>query len=126
MKYIEKVKMIPIHRLSDEELTPCLMYVSNSELSSSYLCHSISDVKDWACIKVAVDMPMKVYDDKIEATPDVVVHNVFKAGADMKPALISTHGHGDERILIVTIRGTVTTEELDAQCQWRTRDIRGI
>ena len=56
-------------------------------------------------------MSKRVYDDKIEAAPDVVVHKVFKAGAYMKPALVSTHNHGNKKVLIVTIRGTVTTDD---------------
>ncbi|KAI1125635.1 Alpha/Beta hydrolase protein [Nemania abortiva] len=94
LKYIEKVNMIPIHRLAAEELTSCQL-----------------DGQDWALIKHAADMSKKVYDDNIEDAPDVVVHKVFTAGVNMKPAIVSTHNHGNKKVLIVTVRGTVTTDD---------------
>jgi hypothetical protein len=69
------------------------------------------DTQEWALVKLAADMSKQVYDDKLKTTPEVVVHHFLRLKTDMKPTTISTVNHGNTKILVVAIRGTVTTDD---------------
>jgi hypothetical protein len=69
------------------------------------------DTQEWALVKLAADMSKQVYDDKLKTTLEVVVHHFLRLKTDMKPTTISTVNHGNTKILVVTIRGTVTTDD---------------
>ncbi len=56
-------------------------------------------------------MSRKAYDENVEEVPDIFVHKVFKAGTNTKSAVVLTHDHDSTKTLVITIRGTVTTDD---------------
>ena len=69
------------------------------------------DAQGWDLIKLAADMSRQVYDISQDLPPNVVKLKIFDADNDMKLTLISTHVSAKERTLIVTVRGTVNTND---------------
>jgi hypothetical protein len=69
------------------------------------------DAQGWDLIKLAADMSRQVYDINQDLPPNVVKLKIFDAENDMKLTLISSHVSAKERILIVTVRGTVNTND---------------